>query len=343
MTKIVTLGELLLRLTTPQNQVISQSSAFDACYGGAEANVAVALSEWGHKVKYVTRLPKNDIASAAVSALKKHGVQTSDILYGGDRMGLYYLQSGVGGRAPEVTYDRAYSSMSTALPGMWNWKEILEGADIFHWTGITPSISDAAALVCNEAILAAVDLGITISVDLNFRGKLWKYGKLPTEVMPQLVQHCDLIFGGIDAPGHYFNIFPEGKSDTKGVLSEKDIVSVCTQVLERFPKAKYFSSTLREVVNANHHRLQGIAFDGKSLLSSTLYDIPYLVDRVGGGDAFMAGLLHMHSTHDIDPQAAIEFAAAASFFKHYLPGDFPLTPEGKILDLIKGNGTEIGR
>lgn len=226
---------------------------------------------------------------------------------------------------------------------MLDWKKILQGADIFHWSGISAAISETAASVCAEAISAAVELGITISVDLNYRSKLWKYGKHPSAVMPDLVAQCDLIFGGIDAPEYYFNIVPEGKSNTKGKLSEPDILSICTQMLSRFPKAKYFSSTLRNIVNANHQQLQGIIYNRENIQRSALHDIPYIVDRVGSGDAFMAGLLHSVFSNTNDLQAAVDFAAAASLLKHYVPGDFPLSAEAKIMDLVVGNKTEIGR
>lgn len=343
MAKIVTFGELLLRLSTANNQTIQQASTFDAYFGGAEANVAVALSQWGHQVKYITRAPKNEIAAAALSALRKNNVITDEIIFGGERLGVYFLQSGVGARKPEVIYDRSNSSMSTILPGMLDWKEILRDADIFHWSGITAAISASAANVCREAIDIASELGITISADLNYRSKLWNYGKHPSEVMPNLIEKCDIIFGGIDAPGHYFDIYPQGKNDTTGVLSEQDVASISNQMLSRFPKAKLFSFTLRHIINANHHKLQGIIYSRTSHVRSDLYDIPYLVDRVGGGDAFMAGLLHKLATNEDDITSLVNFAAAASVLKHYVPGDFPLSSEAQVNDFLKGNKEGISR
>lgn len=343
MARIVTFGELLLRLSTPHHQTIYQAASFDTGFGGAEANVAVAMAAWGHDVKYISRVPNNDISSAGLAALKKYGVNVNEVIFGGDRLGLYYLQSGAGARCAEVIYDRAHSSITTIQLGMLDWKKILQGADIFHWSGISAAVSESAAMVCAEAILAAVELVVTISVDLNYRSKLWKYGKHPSTVMPDLVAQCDIIFGGIDAPEYYFNIVPEGKSNTKGKLSEQDILSVCTQMLSRFPKAKYFSSTLRNILNANHQQLQGVIYDRENIQRSTLHDMPYIVDRVGSGDAFMAGLLHSISADAQDLKAAVDFATAASLLKHYNPGDFSLSSKEKINNLIKGDRTEINR
>lgn len=343
MARIVTFGELLLRLSTPHHQTIYQAASFDTGFGGAEANVAVAMAGWGHDVKYISRVPNNDISSAGLSSLKKYGVNVNDVIFGGDRLGLYYLQSGAGARCAEVIYDRAHSSITTIQPGMVDWATILNGADIFHWSGISAAVSESAAMVCAEAIAAAVDLGVTISVDLNYRSKLWKYGKHPSVVMPDLVAQCDIIFGGIDAPEYYFNIVPEGKLNTKGTLSEQDVLSICTQMLSRFPKAKCFSSTLRNILNANHQQLQGIIYNRENIQRSALHDMPYIVDRVGGGDAFMAGLLHSLSSDAQGLKAAVDFAAASSLLKHYIPGDFSLSSKDKINDLIKGDGKEINR
>jgi 2-dehydro-3-deoxygluconokinase len=240
MSKVVTFGEIMLRLATPNNLRFQQSNMLSATFGGGEANVAVSLANYGVEVDFITRLPQNDIAAACVSELRRYGVGTSQIIYGGERLGIYFLETGAVARPSKVVYDRAHSSISTIETGMIDWDKALEGADWFHFTGITPAISASAAEVCLEACRAANRLGVTVSCDINFRKNLWKYGKTAAEVMPSLVECCDVILGNEEDAERVFGIKPEGfdAAATGGQVEQAAFESVCRQMMERFPRAR---------------------------------------------------------------------------------------------------------
>ena len=310
MGKIVTFGEIMLRLATPGYLRFSQTNELSATFGGGEANVAVSLANYGMDAEFVTRLPENDIAAACVKDLHKHGVKTDHIVYGGDRMGIYFLETGAVARASKVVYDRAHSAISEIKPGMIDWKQVLAGADWFHWTGITPAISQGAADVCLEAIQTANRLGIPVSCDLNYRKNLWKYGKKASEVMPDLVAGCDIILGNEEDAEKVFGIKPEGfdVTATAGEVNAAEFESVCTQLMQRFPRARKVIITLRGSINANHNTWGGVLYDGKQLFQSPRYDITHIVDRVGGGDSFMGGLIYGLLTYPQDDQLALNFA-----------------------------------
>ena len=251
-TKIITFGEIMLRLSTPGHLRFCQSDTYAATFGGGEANVAVSLANFGLETEFITRLPKNDIANACLMELRKHGVGTRHILYGGDRLGIYFLETGAVARASKVVYDRAHSAISEIEPGMIDWKTVFNGASWFHWTGITPAISQGAAEVCLEAIKAANELGITVSCDLNFRKNLWKYGKSAAEVMPELVAGCDIILGNEEDCEKVFGIRPENfdVTHTNGEVDASGFESVCRQMKNRFPRARTVIITLRGAINA---------------------------------------------------------------------------------------------
>ena len=345
MNKITTFGEILLRLSTPDSQRISQSTSFNANYGGAEANVAVALASWGHSVQHITRLPENDLGNVVLQMLKKEEVLVNQIIKGGSRLGLYFLETGAGTRNPQVIYDRSHSAMAEIRPGMIDWNQVLDGVSWFHWSGITSAISQTAADTCLEGIEAATKKGITISVDLNYREKLWKYGKRPAEILPEMLKHCDYIFGGIDAPEKMFGIVPEGKSSTRGELLDTDIISIAEQMTSKFPKAQLFSSTLRWIRNTDHHQLQGMIYakKEKEFYLSSIYDMPQMIDRIGGGDAFMAGLIHGLIKYSGDYQKITDFATASSVLKHYVHGDVSLAKLSEIENLMSGGTKEVNR
>ena len=313
MKRIVTFGEIMLRLATPGYLRFSQANELSATFGGGEANVAVSLANYGMEASFVTRLPENDIAVACVKDLRKNGVLTDHIIYGGERLGIYFLETGAVARASKVIYDRAHSSISEIQPGMIDWDRVFEGADWFHWTGITPAISQGAADVCLEAIRAANRLGVTVSCDLNYRKNLWKYGKRADEVMPALVEGCDIILGNEEDAEKVFGIKPEGfdATATAGRVDAAKFESVCRQLMARFPRARKVIITLRGSINANHNTWGGVLFDGQRLYESARYDITHIVDRVGGGDSFMGGLIYGLLTYEGDDQRAREFAAAA--------------------------------
>ena len=341
MAKVITFGEIMLRLSTPGYLRFSQAKSYDATFGGGEANVAVSLANYGVDVKFVTRLPENDIAKACVRDLRSYGVDTSDIVYGGDRLGIYFLETGAVARPSKVVYDRANSSIATIKPGDIDWDKVFEGAGWFHWTGITPAISQGAADVCLEAVKAANRLGITVSCDLNYRKNLWKYGKKASEVMPALVEGCDVILGNEEDADKVFGIKPEGfdVTATGGEIDQKRFQSVGEQLMKRFPRAKKVIITLRGSINANHNTWGGVLWDGKTLYQSPRYDITHIVDRVGGGDSFMGGLIYGLLTYRDDDQKAINFAVAASCLKHTIFGDFNQVTVAEVENLMKGDAS----
>ena len=331
----------MLRLATPDYLRFSQATTLSATFGGGEANVAVSLANYGVDVEFVTRLPKNDIAVACVGELRKHNVGVQNIVYGGERLGIYFLETGAVARPSKVVYDRAHSSISTIECGMIDWEKVFEGADWFHWTGITPAISASAAEVCLEACKAANRLGVTVSCDLNFRKNLWKYGKTAAEVMPALVECCDVILGNEEDAEKVFGIKPEGfdVTATGGEVEQAAFESVCRQMMERFPRAKKVIITLRGSINANHNTWGGVLFDGQTLYASPRYDITHIVDRVGGGDSFMGGLIYGLREYAGDDQRALNFAVAASALKHTIYGDFNLVSVAEVENLMKGDGS----
>lgn len=331
----------MLRLATPDYLRFSQATTLSATFGGGEANVAVSLANYGVDVEFVSRLPKNDIAAACVGELRKHGVGVKHMVYGGERLGIYFLETGAVARPSKVVYDRAHSSISTIERGMIDWDEVFEGADWFHWTGITPAISASAAEVCLEACQAANRLGVTVSCDLNFRKNLWKYGKTAAEVMPALVECCDVILGNEEDAEKVFGIKPEGfdVTATGGEVEQAAFESVCRQMMERFPRAKKVIITLRGSINANHNTWGGVLFDGEKLYASPRYDITHIVDRVGGGDSFMGGLIYGLREYKGDDERALNFAVAASALKHTIYGDFNLVTVAEVENLMKGDGS----
>ena len=341
MKKIVTFGEIMLRLATPGYLRFSQANELSATFGGGEANVAVSLANYGMEASFVTRLPENDIAVACVKDLRKNGVLTDHIIYGGERLGIYFLETGAVARASKVIYDRAHSSISEIQPGMIDWDRVFEGADWFHWTGITPAISQGAADVCLEAIRAANRLGVTVSCDLNYRKNLWKYGKRADEVMPALVEGCDIILGNEEDAEKVFGIKPEGfdATATAGRVDAAKFESVCRQLMARFPRSRKVIITLRGSINANHNTWGGVLFDGQRLYESARYDITHIVDRVGGGDSFMGGLIYGLLTYEGDDQRALDFAAAASCLKHTIYGDYNQVTVKEVENLMRGDGS----
>ena len=336
--KVVTFGEIMLRLATPGYLRFSQSTEFSATFGGGEANVAVSLANFGIPVDFVTRLPENDIAQACLMDLRKYGVNTNNIVRGGDRLGIYFLETGAVSRGSKVIYDRAHSAVSEIKPGMINWDIVFEGANWFHWTGITPAISQGAADVCLEAIQKANEKGIIVSCDLNYRKNLWKYGKKAGEVMSALVAGTDIILGNEEDAQMVFDIQPEGVDIVGGHLHAAAYESVSKQIMTRFPRCKKVITTLRGSVNANHNSWAGVLWDGEKLIESSTYQITHIVDRVGGGDSFMGGLIYGLLTYPNDQQA-LNFAVAASCLKHTIYGDYNQVSVDEVEKLIAGDAS----
>lgn len=341
MAKVVTFGELMIRLQPYNYERFVQADHLEFTFGGGEANVAVSLANYGERVDFVTRLPRNDIAEACVGELRRYGVGVDNIVYGGERLGIYFLETGAVARPSKVIYDRAHSSISTIERGMIDWDEVFEGADWFHWTGITPAISASAAEVCLDACRAANRLGVTVSCDLNYRKNLWKYGKSASEVMPALTECCDVILGNEEDAEKVFGIKPEGfaAAATEGKVDASSFRSVCAQLMARFPRAQKVVVTLRGSINADHNTWGGVLYDGETLYESPRYDITHIVDRVGGGDSFMGGLIYGLRNFGGDDRRALEFAVAASCLKHTIYGDFNAVSVAEVENLMKGDGS----
>lgn len=339
MKKVVTFGEIMLRLSPPGWKRFSQASSFEVIYGGGESNVAVSLANYGIDVDFVTRIPENDIGDCAIGELRKRGVGTGKIVRGGERLGIYFLETGAVSRGSKVVYDRAHSAMSTIKAGMIDWEEVFNGADWFHWTGITPAISQGAADACLEAIQAANKLGVTVSTDLNYRKKLWKYGKEPGEVMPKLVEGCDVILGNEEDAEKHFGLHPENVDVTQGgSVDGQAYLSVLKQLQDMFPRAKKVITTLRGSISASHNTWSGVLYDGKTLYEAPTYQITHIVDRVGGGDSFMGGLIYGLLTYE-DDQKALDFAVAASCLKHTIFGDANLSTVEEVEKLMSGDAS----
>ncbi len=327
--KVVTFGEIMLRLSTPGFARFTQAQSFNATYGGGEANVALGLAYMGMPAAHVTRFPENDLGLAATQLLQKQGLDTKHIAFGGDRIGIYFLETGAAARASKVVYDRAGSAFAQLEPGMINWEAALEGATWFHWTGITPAISAGAAASCKEAIQVARNMGITVSADINYRKNLWQWGKKAHEVMPELIAGCDLLIAGEGDAEDILGIAPYAGMDS--------FESVSRQIIERFPQVKKVTTTRRTTVNASHNKLSGLLWNGSQLLETPTHDITHIVDRIGGGDAFMAGLIWGLTKYH-DDQKALNFAVAASALKHTIEGDANLVTAGEVEQIMSGEG-----
>ncbi len=341
MKKVVTFGEIMLRLAPQGFLRFSQANSFDVVYGGGESNVAVSLANYGVPVDFVTRLPKNDIGDCALMEMRKRGVGTDQIVYGGDRLGIYFLETGAVSRGSKVVYDRAHSAIAEIEPGMIDWKAVFKDAGWFHWTGITPAISQGAADVCLEAVKVASDMGITISTDLNYRAKLWNYGGDREAIMTELTAYCDIILGNEEDAEKHFEIKPEGLDiTTQGEhVKAEAFLSVCTQMMKKFPKAKKVITTLRGSISASHNTWAGVLYDGKTMFKSPEYQITDIVDRVGGGDSFMGGLIYGLLQYPDDDQNALNFAVAASCLKHTIKGDANLATVAEVEKLMSGDAS----
>ena len=331
----------MLRLSPPGFLRFSQTNSFDVVYGGGESNVAVSLANYGVPVEFVTRLPKTDIGECALMEMRKRGVGTSHITYGGDRLGIYFLETGAVSRGSKVVYDRANSAMAEIESGMIDWDQVFDGASWFHWTGITPAISKSAADVCLEAVKISSDRGITISTDLNYRSKLWQYGGNREAIMTELTSYCDIILGNEEDAEMQFGIKPEGLDiTTQGHdIKAEAFLSVCKQMMKKFPRAKKVITTLRGSLSASHNTWAGVLYDGKNMYESTQYQITDIVDRVGGGDSFMGGLIYGLLHYPNQDQKALDFAVAASCLKHTIKGDANLVTIQEIEKLMNGDAS----
>ncbi|MCW5912341.1 MAG: sugar kinase [Cyclobacteriaceae bacterium] len=321
--KVITFGEIMMRLSAPAFARFTQADRFQVLYAGSEANVAASLAIMGIPAAHVTRFPDSDLGVAAVQTLRQYGVDTDHIIYGDGRLGLYFLENGAMHRSSKIIYDRFDSAFARIQAGELNWEEVFKDAQWFHWTGITPAISQGAADVCLEAIQAARKNGLTVSGDINYRRNLWQYGKSAAEVMPALIEMTDIIVGGTTDFENSLNI------------TEKSFEKACQQVIKQYPAVKKLTSTLRDSVSSSHNKISARLWNGKQLLTSAEYDLTHIVDRVGAGDAYMAGIIYGWVTGKTDQQA-IEFGIAASALKHAIEGDVNLATADEIETLVKG-------
>lgn len=335
MKKIVTLGEIMLRLSTPGNKRFVQSDSFDAVFGGGEANVAVSCANYGHEVYFVSKLPEHEIGQSAINALRKYGVKTDYIARGGDRIGIYYLETGASMRPSKVIYDRAHSAIAEASATDFDFDKIMEGASWFHWSGITPAISEKAARLTELACQAAKRHHVTVSVDLNFRKKLWTKEQAQA-VMRPLMQYVDVCIGNEEDAELCLGFKPDadvvgGKTDAEGYKS------IFAAMADEFG-FKYVISTLRESFSASHNGWKAMIYNGKEFYVSKRYDITPIIDRVGGGDAFSGGIIHGLLTMKTQAEA-LEFAVAASALKHTINGDFNLVSDEEVKALAGGDAS----
>ena len=335
--KVVTFGEIMMRLSPPGFLRFTQARSFDVIYGGGEANVAVALANFGIPVDYVTRLPDNDMGEACIQFLRQYGVGVSKIVRGGERLGIYFLEMGAVQRASKVIYDRAGSAIADIQPGMVDWRHVFSDADWFHWTGITPAISESLAAVCLEGVRAAHEMGLTVSCDLNYRSKLWKWGKSPGQVMPEMVQYCDIAIGNEEDADKVMGIKAPETDVTSGVVDADKYRHVCQELAKRFPSLKSIAITLRGSISASHNTWSAVLWDQGAFHTAPTYDITHIVDRVGGGDSFMGGLIYGLRTWPDDKRRALGFAVAASCLKHTIFGDFNLVSVDEVAKLAGGD------
>lgn len=326
--KLITFGEVMMRLSTPNFSRFSQATQLDINFGGGEANVAASLAILGLSAGHVTRFPDNDLGRMATQVYQKYGVDTQHIVYGGDRVGIYFVEKGAAMRPSKVVYDRAFSSFSSLSVSDFNWETIFADATWFHFTGITPAISASAAEACLQAAQTASRLGLRVSADVGYRSNLWKWGKRPSEVMPALVEYCDTVVCSTGDAADMFGILPK--------TEKKNFQSVSEQLAERFPKLKKVLNTKRGQISASHNTLKGRCWENGQVIESQIIDIPDIVDRIGGGDAFMAGFIYGEMMYQNTAQA-LEFGTAASALKHTIEGDFNLISVSEIEAVVNGD------
>lgn len=323
--KLITFGEVMMRLSPPGYEKFSQASSFELVYGGGEANAAISCAYLGMKASHVTRFPDNALGKAATQFLRKHWLSTEHVIYGDNMMGKYFLEKGAVHRPSEVIYEREGSAFSAIQPSMINWENVLKDADWFHWTGITPAISEGAAQCCLDAIKTANKLGVSVSGDINSRNNMWKYGKKMQEVIPDLVEHSDVV---ITSSRGIREMFGLGNIDDS-------FKSLSKQLIQTFPNIKKVVKKTRRTISASHHQIQGKMWNGKKYIKTDMLNITHIIDRVGTGDAFAAGLIYglLH----YQDEEAIDFAAAACALKHTIPGDVNTVSLESVRSLMQGN------
>jgi 2-dehydro-3-deoxygluconokinase len=337
MAEFLSFGEIMLRLKTPGNERFFQSPSFEATFGGGEANVAVALANYGLSAGFISALPQNDIADAAIRELRGFGVDTTAILRAGSRMGIYFLETGANQRPSKVIYDRAGSSIAEARPGDFDWNHILEGAKWLHITGITPALSQSAADLSLQCVQAAKVKGMTVSCDFNYRGKLWKYGKSAVEVMSELVRFVDIGIANEEDCQKSLGVTVD-VDVTSGELDRHKYEALSVKMMETYPNLSVMAITLRESMSADRNGWSACLRDQDGFHLSRRFEIGDIVDRVGGGDSFASALIYGLTVYGTR-QEALEFAAAASCLKHSIPGDFNRVSVAEVRNLLGGDAS----
>lgn len=334
---VVTFGESLLRLSAPDHLRLRQSPTLELFFGGAEANVAVSLANWAIPVQYVTRLPENELGIACLQALRQHGVGVEFIAFGGDRLGLYFLEVGGGGRPSRVIYDRAGSSFATLPADSFRWPEVFAEASWFHWSGISPAVSAAAAEATRQAVAFAHQAGLTISCDLNYRHTLWGWGKPPAAVMPGLVEQCDILSAN---SAHLMLDMP----DLPAGRTPEEAAEACIRLAGAFPQLKLVTMTCREQSSTVEQRYTAVMWYSGRIYTSRPFRLANEVEQIGSGDAFMAGVIYGQQVFAHDPQRIVDFAAASAVLKYSIRGDFNLGSLQEIERLLSpGAGLDIIR
>jgi len=329
MHKIVSFGEIMMKLSPPGKQKISQAVNLEILFSGSEANVTAALSMWGMHGVHVTRFPDNELGKSAISWLRHRGMDTRYIQMGGERLGLYFVEQGAMSRPTTITYDRLPSAFSSISKGMFNWQEILDGADWFHWSGITPAISAGAADVLMEALTECAARGVMVSGDINFRSGLWNYGKTPGEIMTPMVALSQVVVASENDTRNIFGIAAEETSDNA-------FISICHQMKKRFPAIRSMITSPREQLSATHNRLSGWLWNGDAFMKTGNYNMEQIVERIGSGDAFMAGYIYA-ALQGWNDQQKIDFATISAVLKHSYEGDIMLGSVEQVLQVINGD------
>ena len=335
MANIATFGEIMLRLSPPAKELLFQSPRLEAVFGGGEANVAVSLAILGHRSRWISVVPSNPVGDAALRELRRHGVDVGAVVRGGRRLGIYFAETGANERPSRVLYDRDGSGLAEAGPGAIDWQAALDGMDRFHVTGITPALSAKAAALTLEAVKAARSKGMKVSLDLNYRSKLWRYGRPAPEVMRDLAAHADTLIGNEEDCHKALGIGP-AVNVAAGRLDLEAYERLTAQVMAAFPKLERVAITLRESLSADWNRWSAVLRTGAGFLAGPAYEIRAIVDRIGTGDAFAAGLVHGLAA-GLPDAAALDFAVAAAVLKHSIPGDWNLSTEKDILALAGGD------
>lgn len=335
MSKVVTFGEIMLRLAPEGYYRFVQADTLGATYGGGEANVSVSLANFGIDTQFVSKVPSHEIGQCAVNSLRKFGVDTSKIVRGGDRLGIYFLEKGASQRPSKVVYDRAGSSIAKATASDFNWKEIFKGAEWFHLTGITPALGGEMPAISIEACKTAKEMGLTVSCDLNYRKKLWTKQEAG-ETMAKLCEYVDVCIANEEDASDVFGIKADNTDVTKGEVNREGYKSVAKQLADKFKFSKV-AITLRESISANDNIWSAMLYDGNEYYFSKKYNM-HIVDRVGGGDSFGAGLIYS-CLNGFDSQKTIEFAVAASCLKHSIEGDFNMVSVSEVMNLAGGDAS----